>query len=95
MFNIFEKEYLGCMAARMEEIFKNDEFYVYKANEEGQQRVFTIDYNLATMDISCSCKLFQSIGILCRHALKIFYLHHFMNLPQRYLLKMWTKEAKK
>ena len=40
MFDIFEKEYLGCMAVMMEEICKNDEVYVYKANEEGLQRVF-------------------------------------------------------
>lgn len=47
------------------------------------------------MDISCSRKLFQSMGILCRHALKVFYLHNFTNLLECYLLKRWTKEAKK
>ena len=35
------------------------------------------------------------MGILCGHALKVFYLHNFTNLPERYLLKRWTKEAKK
>lgn len=66
------------MAMRMEEISKNDEVHVYKANEEGRQTVFIID-NSATMDISCSCKLFQSMGILCGYVLKVFYLHNFTN----------------
>lgn len=43
---------------------------------------------------NCSCHLFESEGILCRHALTIFEIKQIFILPDRYILKRWTKFAK-
>lgn len=35
------------------------------------------------------------MGILCRHALKAFDFNNLTQIPVQYILKRWTKEAKK
>lgn len=95
IFNFFEMELLGCMGVRIKEVCKDGEVCIYEAIEEGQQNVCKINYNLSTQDISCSCKLFERMGILCRHALKAFDFNSLTHIPVQYILKRWTKEAKK
>ena len=72
-----------------------DQVYVYEAIEDGRESVHKIEYNSTSLSISCSCKSFQSLGILCRHALKVFDTNNITTLPTQYVLKRWTKEAKK
>lgn len=88
-------ELLGCMGVRMKEVCKDGEVCIYEAIEEAQQKVCKINYNLSTQDISCSCKLFERMGILCRHAPKAFDFNNLTQIPVQYILKRWTKEAKK
>lgn len=95
IFNFFEMELLGCMGVRMKEVCKDGEVCIYEAIEEAQQKVCKINYNLSTQDISCSCKLFERMGILCRHAPKAFDFNNLTQIPVQYILKRWTKEAKK
>lgn len=42
--------------------------------------------------IHCSCKEFESSGILCRHALRIFVVKNYFQLPDRYFLTRWRRE---
>ncbi|XP_022867740.1 protein FAR1-RELATED SEQUENCE 5-like [Olea europaea var. sylvestris] len=95
MFSLFEKELTGCIGVRMKEVCRDYEFYTYEAIEEGQQRAHKLHYNPLTFDVFCSCKLFQSLGILCRHALKVFDLNNLTSIPTQFIMKRWTKEAKK
>ncbi|PIN18611.1 hypothetical protein CDL12_08714 [Handroanthus impetiginosus] len=43
--------------------------------------------------IHCSCKEFESTGILCRHALRVLLLKNYFQLPNRYLLDRWRQES--
>uniref|UniRef100_A0A2N9FJV3 Protein FAR1-RELATED SEQUENCE n=1 Tax=Fagus sylvatica TaxID=28930 RepID=A0A2N9FJV3_FAGSY len=42
----------------------------------------------------CSCRKFETFGILCCHALKVFDVLDIKIIPGLYLLKRWTREAK-
>ena len=42
--------------------------------------------------ITCSCKNFEFVGIVCGHSL-IATIHILKQIPERYLLKRWTREA--
>ena len=44
--------------------------------------------------ISCSCRNFETFGILCCHALKVFNILDIKIIPDAYILKRWTREAK-
>ncbi|XP_050369198.1 protein FAR1-RELATED SEQUENCE 5-like [Argentina anserina] len=95
MFQLFETEFIGCMGVRLKEVSNKDQVYIYEAIEDGRQSVHKIEYNSTSLSISCSCKSFSFLGIMCRHALKVFDTNNITTLPSQYILKRWTKEAKK
>lgn len=43
--------------------------------------------------IHCSCKEFESSGILCRHALRVLLIKNYFQLPEKYLPSRWRKES--
>ncbi|KAK3002673.1 hypothetical protein RJ639_017910 [Escallonia herrerae] len=43
--------------------------------------------------IQCSCKEFESTGILCRHALRVLLVNNYFQLPERYLLSRWRQHS--
>ncbi|XP_056687470.1 protein FAR-RED ELONGATED HYPOCOTYL 3-like [Spinacia oleracea] len=44
--------------------------------------------------VSCSCKMFERLGLLCAHALKVLDTMNIKLIPRKYILKHWTREAK-
>ncbi|KAG6424546.1 hypothetical protein SASPL_114964 [Salvia splendens] len=44
--------------------------------------------------ISCNCGKFEFDGIPCRHMLAFFRVNQIFELPDKYILKQWTREAK-
>ncbi|KAG6594705.1 putative protein FAR1-RELATED SEQUENCE 10, partial [Cucurbita argyrosperma subsp. sororia] len=43
--------------------------------------------------IHCSCKEFESSGLLCRHALRIFIIKNYFQLPDKYYLNRWRRQS--
>lgn len=43
--------------------------------------------------IQCSCKDFESSGILCRHALRVLVVKNYFQVPERYLLSRWRRNS--
>ena len=43
--------------------------------------------------IHCSCKEFESSGLLCRHALRVFMVKNYFELPEKYYLHRWRRES--
>ncbi|KAJ4750449.1 Protein FAR1-RELATED SEQUENCE 5 [Rhynchospora pubera] len=44
--------------------------------------------------VSCSCKKFERVGILCWHALKVLDREDIKVIPTRYILNRWARAAK-
>ncbi|KXG40043.1 protein FAR1-RELATED SEQUENCE 5 isoform X2 [Sorghum bicolor] len=42
----------------------------------------------------CSCKKFESMGIQCCHVLKVLDFRNIKELPQKYFMGRWKKDAK-
>ncbi|PRQ47511.1 putative transcription factor FAR family [Rosa chinensis] len=97
MYSFLENELMGIFGVRMTEVGTDGNECIYEATEEGYGRVYRIRfrYDCFTARVSCSCKLFESMGVLCRHALKVLDLKNFTSIPAQYIVKRWTKGAKK
>ncbi|RHN75693.1 putative transcription factor FAR family [Medicago truncatula] len=67
------------------------EYVITKAKHEGSWRV---SFNRVSNSITCSCRKFDTFGILCSHALKVFELNDVKVIPDNYILKRWTREAR-
>jgi zinc finger SWIM domain-containing protein 3 len=53
-----------------------------------------LSFDLDNNSISCTCRKFENVGILCCHCLRVFIHHNVKSVPERYILKRWTKLAR-
>lgn len=95
MFKVFQKELLECYSHAGIKINVEGAIsrYLVQKCGNGDERN-TVAFNASNLNISCSCKLFEFEGVLCRHALKVFQIMNIRELPSRYVLHRWTKNAK-
>ena len=95
IFLLFENEYLNSLAIEWKHVDCQDTIDVFDVKEEDSERVRIVHFDHFNSNISCSCKKIESLGILCCHALQVFNLKILTKIPSQYILKCWTKEAKK
>ncbi|KAI5654302.1 hypothetical protein M9H77_31489 [Catharanthus roseus] len=41
--------------------------------------------------ISCTCKMFSEVGVLCSHCSCVFNFHYVQGISNKYVLERWTK----
>ncbi|KAK9755273.1 hypothetical protein RND81_01G014300 [Saponaria officinalis] len=56
---------------------------------------YIVAYNPTTIDATCSCKMFERKGYICKHIIWIFSGKGVKKIPDKYLLSRWTKNTKK
>ncbi|XP_073053705.1 protein FAR1-RELATED SEQUENCE 7-like [Primulina eburnea] len=95
MFKVFLKELLECysyVGIKINVEGAINRYLVQKCGNGDERN--TIAFNSSNLNISCSCRMFEFEGILCRHALKVFQIMNIKELPSRYILHRWSKNAK-
>jgi len=69
--------------------------YSFTLKSRRSQREHIVKFDPADCSIFCECKLFESKGWLCHHALKVLSENMSIKcIPAAYVLKRWTKGAK-
>lgn len=92
-FYMFESEYKEHLMCKIEDCGVNGMICKFEVTQEGRAKVFvTIDPS--SCQVVCSCKKFEFVGILCHHIIKVLYHKNIHDIPSRYILKRWTKDAK-
>ncbi|KAJ3672838.1 hypothetical protein LUZ60_006212 [Juncus effusus] len=94
VYNIFEKEFVESLGYYVERIEDGLVSKYNVINENNNNIIHKIIYDISDKRASCSCGKFESCGILCRHILRVFLTNGLRTLPDFYVLKRWTKEAK-
>ncbi|GAV56625.1 SWIM domain-containing protein [Cephalotus follicularis] len=46
------------------------------------------------MEVKCTCKKFEWLGILCSHALATLYIKNVKEILKQFILSRWTKNAR-
>jgi zinc finger SWIM domain-containing protein 3 len=67
---------------------------VYRVNFHGTHREHIVRFVPKEETVICSCKKFEFAGILCSHCLKILDINNIKHIPEKYILKRWTIDAK-
>ncbi|OAY64672.1 Protein FAR1-RELATED SEQUENCE 5, partial [Ananas comosus] len=58
-------------------------------------RSYMVSVDVPNMKVSCNCKLFEFFEILYSYCLKVLPYINMHSIPPHYILKRWTKDAKK
>jgi hypothetical protein len=98
IYKLFETDFLdGCGATKFKELpCEDNNTHQFEMTMQGRgSRVCTVHLNMSTMELSCSCSKFETMGLLCPHALKALSIKNICKIPESYILKRWTKDAKK
>ncbi|KAL0328073.1 UNVERIFIED_CONTAM: protein FAR1-RELATED SEQUENCE 9, partial [Sesamum calycinum] len=67
----------------------------YRVAKFGEEhKAHTVRFNAFEMKATCSCRMFEFSGIICRHVLSVFRAKNVLMLPPEYVLKRWTRNAK-
>ena len=91
MFQDEFKLFLALSVPIRHEIASLCQYVITKPKHKGSWRV---SFNRVSTSIACSCRKFEAFGILCSHALKVFQLNDVKVIPDMYILRRWTKEAR-
>ncbi|KAJ0100524.1 hypothetical protein Patl1_21113 [Pistacia atlantica] len=92
IYKLFQEELLGCLSLAVEQI-ADDGKILFKLTE-GAHKESIVEFNYLESKVTCSCKKYESIGILCVHSLRVLISKNIFHIPSEYILKRWTKSAK-
>ncbi|KAK2966756.1 hypothetical protein RJ640_003069 [Escallonia rubra] len=87
IFELFQKQWeksLLALVGNKQDKGRLEEYLIVSCDEEGEY-VVTHDEENATL--SCSCRKFETVGILCGHALKVLDVLGVKYIPETYILK--------
>ncbi|XP_031126315.1 protein FAR1-RELATED SEQUENCE 5-like [Ipomoea triloba] len=88
-----QKEILGgCFFCRVVSICEDKGLMVYVIKDEWN-RVCSVEYNPIDFSAQCSCKLFQRMGLVCRHMFLVFKEAHLQSVPPQYVVGRWCKQC--
>ncbi|RYR35977.1 hypothetical protein Ahy_A10g051051 [Arachis hypogaea] len=82
----FVKQYDNCLESR-----EQAERESYAADFH----TFVVTYDSVAAEVKCQCLLFESRGILCRHALSVLSFEQVSQVSPRYILERWSKKVKR
>ncbi|XP_019261901.1 PREDICTED: protein FAR1-RELATED SEQUENCE 5-like [Nicotiana attenuata] len=95
IFTRFQHEFLQGISKKVINTEINGTCHTYTILKGEGGQIETLQFNSMDNSISCSCLMFESLGWLCCHALKVLFIDlNFSYIPAQYILKRWTKNAK-
>ncbi|XP_019265391.1 PREDICTED: protein FAR1-RELATED SEQUENCE 1-like [Nicotiana attenuata] len=91
---MFQNEWERSLLIYIKSSSDEGELCTYNVSTHGSVKEHVVTVKRTLTEVSCSCKLFEFMGILCRHALKILDILNIKDMiPEHYILKRWTKDA--
>ncbi|KAG8081971.1 hypothetical protein GUJ93_ZPchr0014g47035 [Zizania palustris] len=95
IFQLFQEEYEEFQSAYIVNRDESGPCREYVVSVVEKEMRYTVYGNPTEQTVSCSCRKFETIGFLCSHALKILDAMDIKYLPDRYIMKRWTKYARR
>ncbi|KAK8926597.1 Protein FAR1-RELATED SEQUENCE 2 [Platanthera zijinensis] len=90
----FEEECLSQISCICELVTSNEDSHFYRVSPPEEFKVTYVTYNVSDYSLECSCRKFETFGILCMHGMKVLTHNKVLMLPSRYIQKKWSKFSK-
>lgn len=94
IFKKFQVEVLGVVGCQLKEQNEEEGMMTFKVQDCDKQEIFMVLWNRDKLEVSCICRSFEFNGFLCRHAMFVLQISGLKSIPNHYILKRWTKDAK-
>ncbi|XP_054809814.1 protein FAR1-RELATED SEQUENCE 5-like [Prosopis cineraria] len=94
VFDMFQEQWDLQFSVELITRDEKESLFVYIAHMIDQEGEWRVEFKPDTHEIFCTCQKFESTGIFCCHALKVYESKDVRVMPDQYILKRWTKEAR-
>jgi hypothetical protein len=96
IFEHFQNEYERSMAAYIKSVEHGEFIVAIGGPSEGLilEEECKVLANFSKQEAFCRCGQFERTGILCSHVLKVLDVMNIKSLPEFYILKRWSREAR-
>ena len=86
MFKRFELEITFTLVVTHQDVNSDGVSFTYEVIEGGGRKVHVVYFNSSNNVVTCNCKMFETLGLLCQHALRILIVKNVTELPIQYIL---------
>ncbi|KAG8097699.1 hypothetical protein GUJ93_ZPchr0013g33933 [Zizania palustris] len=94
MFLKFQQELIDASVSTVEIVKEDGKSCIYKVTKfAGSEKPHIVVFKYFESSVTCSCRMFEHLGIVCRHILTVFGTRSVALLPSQYIVKRWTKDA--
>ncbi|KAF8406970.1 hypothetical protein HHK36_006091 [Tetracentron sinense] len=95
MFKKFQRELIETISCYTKLVEHDGSTKKYEiTNDSNMKKKYVVSYVEDEQLAKCTCCKFEFEGIVCQHIFIVFKLEHVLELPARYIMKRWTKDAK-
>ncbi|KAH9603392.1 hypothetical protein KSS87_005346 [Heliosperma pusillum] len=92
----FQDELVETLANPATKLVESETITTFRVAKFGEEhKAHIVSFSSLKTKASCSCRMFEFSGIICRHILSVFRAKNVLTLSSEYVLKRWTKDAKK
>ncbi|PKA66735.1 Protein FAR1-like sequence 5 [Apostasia shenzhenica] len=94
IFDFFQEELVESSGFLLEKVEDGLMIKFRVTNVGDSSRAYLVNYTASENRISCSCFMYEVSGILCRHMHRVLMVIGALTLPEDYIMKRWTRNAK-
>ncbi|XP_031116646.1 protein FAR1-RELATED SEQUENCE 5-like [Ipomoea triloba] len=91
-YDVQEEICAACFSCQVVSLSDSDGSVSYMI-KDGNHRAWVVNLVLDDNCARCSCKMFERMGLLCKHIFFVFKDRGLESIPSRYLVHRWTKGA--
>ncbi|XP_031116533.1 protein FAR1-RELATED SEQUENCE 5-like [Ipomoea triloba] len=91
-YDVQEEICAACFSCQVVSLSDSDGCVSYVI-KDGDHRAWAVNLVLDDNCARCSCKMFERMGLLCKHIFFVFKDRGLESIPSRYLVHRWTKGA--
>ncbi|KAL8171327.1 hypothetical protein V2J09_023131 [Rumex salicifolius] len=95
VFQLFKDELCKAYDSPIEVCGEMEALVKYKVTPYKKHYSYMVSYDVKQETVCCDCRKFEFSGLLCSHILKVFSYRGIKEVPIRYILKRWTRNAKR
>ncbi|KAL0916162.1 hypothetical protein M5K25_013652 [Dendrobium thyrsiflorum] len=73
----------------------SSKFLVNYTENKDQSNPWVVHFDATDCTIQCTCKKFETMGLLCCHSMRVLRQLDIVKIPEKYLMLRWSAKARK
>ncbi|XP_074299386.1 uncharacterized protein LOC141630470 [Silene latifolia] len=93
VFKVFQEEVMAADSCGVDDFEKEEHVRINHVIDAEIDKIFKVRFDLRSTDAVCECKLFERIGLLCRHIVWVYKVKGIGRIPSKYIVDRWLNNT--